>query len=162
MRSILRLAAVLACLAAAPAQAQTEGGASTTSDASAAPSAGQSAAGGGSIALELNKLESVANACRGYFVVDNHTPETLKELQIDVFLFDKDGIILRRVALSFLDVRSGRTKVVLFDLADLSCGDIGRLLVNEVLACTDASGAAVPGCADRLAVTTRTDATFEY
>jgi hypothetical protein len=119
-------------------------------------------AGAGSISIELNKLESTQNACRGYFVVDNRTPEPIDELQIDVFLFDKEGVILRRVALSFLDVRSGRTKVVLFDLADLACGDVGRLLVNEVLACKGASGEAIEGCGDMLATTTRAEATFEY
>jgi hypothetical protein len=124
--------------------------------------AAEAGAEAGSISIELNKLESTENACRGYFVVDNRTPEPLDELQIDVFLFDKEGVILRRVALSFLDVRSGRTKVVLFDLADLSCGDVGRLLVNEVLACKGASGEAVEGCGDMLDTTTRAEATFEY
>lgn len=118
--------------------------------------------GDAGITIELNKLEEAQNACRGYFLVDNRTPDLLKELQIDVFLFDRQGVILRRVALSFLDVRSGRTKVVLFDLSGVACGDIGRLLVNEVLTCTSAGGPPIEGCADRLAVTTKAEAKFEY
>ena len=62
---------------------------------------------------------------------ENNTPARLKEPQIDVFLFDKQSVILRRVALRLSDIRPGhRPKVVLFDLADLDCGSIGRLLVN--------------------------------
>ena len=76
--------------------------------------------------------------------------------QIDVFLFDTDVIPRRREP-----IRPG-TPRVLFDLADLDCGSIGRLLVNEVIACTAADGKAVEGCADRLAVRTRAGAEFEY
>ena len=112
---------------------------------------------GPAISIELNKLEPAENACRGYFVVDNRSPEPLKELQIDVFLFDKQDVVLRR-SLSPSRSPHSRIKVVLFDLADINCEDIGRLLVNDVLACTDADGAAIEGCADIVGVTTRTAA----
>ena len=160
MHCLIRTLAVLLLIAPGAALGQTAP--DTAPDLPAATAAAtEPAEAAGEISIELNKLESTPNACRGYFVVDNRTPEPIEELQIDVFLFDKEGVILRRVALSFLDVRSGRTKVVLFDLADLACGDVGRLLVNEVLACTDPEGK-VEGCADMVATSTRADAAFEY
>ncbi len=165
MLSLLRVAAILSSIAPAPAFAQTaaqpaENAQPAAADA-AAPAPGEAPAGGGSINVELNKLESMDNACRAYFVVENRTPEALGELQLVIYFFDKDGVILRSLALPFNDVRSGQTKVSLFDIPDLGCGDIGRLLVNEILACTNAQGP-VEGCADLVATSTRTDATFEY
>ena len=150
-----RFAVMLACVFATPAFAQNEAPAVAATP-QAAP------AEGSAISIELNKLEPAQNACRGYFVVDNRSPKPLKELQIDVFLFDKQDVVLRRVALTFPNVRTSRMKVVLFDLADIKCEDIGRLLVNDVLACTDADGAAIEGCADIVGVTTRTAAKFDY
>lgn len=114
------------------------------------------------IAIELNKLETTPGACRGYFVVRNHTAEPLKEMRIEVFLFDPKGVILRRVALTFLDIRAERMKVVLFDLAEAPCTEVGRLLVNDVLGCTSLSGAPVEGCADLVSVSTRAAAAFDY
>ena len=141
--SAVALAAMLAIGGAQPAFAQ------------------DAAAGDGKINLELNKLETDKTTCRGYFVVNNRTPDSLKELRIDVILFDKAQVILRRVALSFLDVRSGRTKVVLFDFPDLACDNVGKLLVNEIMGCNGAAGA-ISTCADALAVSTRASAGFEY
>ena len=165
MRSIFVLVATLALAFPAPVRAQDAQPATTPAAEAASPPPPAPAAqapAAQDITIELNKLEATEKACRGYFIVENKTPAGLKELQIDVFLFDKQSVILRRVALSFLDIRPGRSKVVLFDLADLDCGSIGRLLVNEVIACTAADGKAVEGCADRLAVRTRAGAEFEY
>lgn len=114
------------------------------------------------IQVELNKLEPVGSACRGYFVVNNGQPEPIKELRLDVFLFDRAGIILRRFGLTFLDIRAERSKVVLFDLPEVSCNDVGRMVVNDVIACTAASGSPLPGCASKLRTSTRANASFTY
>lgn len=127
----------------------------------AAPS-GDAAKARPALALELNKLEAVPGACRAYFVVTNRLSEPVSELRLDTFVFDPAGAIGQRVGLTFPDLRPGRTKVVPFDLAGSGCGAIGRLLVNDVLACTGPTGTAIAGCADALATTTRTAAAFEY
>ena len=111
MRPIVLFMAMLSLVCAAPAAAQTDTPAAGGASVPAAPAQQRD------ITIELNKLEAIEKACRGYFIVENKMPESLKELQIDVFLFDKQGVILRRVALSFLDIRPGKSKVVLFDLS---------------------------------------------
>ena len=115
-----------------------------------------------SILLELNKLEPAAGGCRAYFVVENRTPEAVRELRLDTFIFDANGQIARRIGLTFPDIRPERTKVVPFDLAGAACPEIGRMLVNDVLACTGASGGPLQGCNDLLTVATRASARFEY
>ena len=113
------------------------------------------------ITVELNKLEAIGRACRGYFVVRNRTPEAIGELRLDVFLFDKPGLILRRVGLTFTDLPPERTKVALFDLTEGACEEIGRVLVNAVVACTNPRGGALPGCAEMVRTSTRAHAEFE-
>jgi hypothetical protein len=114
------------------------------------------------ISVELNKLETVPNACRGYFVIGNGTADGLKELRLDVFLFDKAGVILRRVGLNFTGIRPERSKVVLFDIPEVACGEIGRLIVNDVLACTGSAGAPLADCATLVTTSTRAEAAFVY
>jgi hypothetical protein len=114
------------------------------------------------IQVELNKLEPAGIACRGYFVVSNGVSEPLKELRLDVFLFDRAGIILRRFGLTFLDIRAERSKVVLFDLPEVECGNVGRLVVNDVIACTVASEAPLAGCSTRVRTSTRAGVPFTY
>jgi hypothetical protein len=116
----------------------------------------------GAITLELNKLTPVDRVCQAYFVVENQTPQSLQDLTIDTYLFDKNGVILRGLALQFVEVPSGRATVVPFELPDLPCADITRVLLNKVTSCTAAGGAAVERCADLLKVRTRAEVTFEY
>jgi hypothetical protein len=155
-RSLLRTAAILALLTG-PASAQEAAEPPTNPAATAAAGAAP-----GAITLELNKLVQVENACHAYVVIDNQTSGPLKELTVDAYLFDKAGVILRGLALPFTDVRSGRATVMPFVLPDLPCADVSRILLNKVLTCTSGDGAAVEGCADMLAVSTRAETAFEY
>ena len=117
---------------------------------------------GPGISLELNKLEPAGTACQAYFVVENRQADHVGELQADVFLFNKEGVVLRSLELPFADIAPGRTVVTAFELADLPCGNIGRVLLNRVVACTNPQGAPIEGCAGRLTVTSRTEQPFTY
>jgi hypothetical protein len=155
MRSLSRTAAAISLLLASPAFSQDQPAATGE------PAAATAAPAEGAITVELNKMVPVENACHIYFVVNNGGAEPLGELQVDVYLFDKQGVILRGVAFQFLDLRPARSRVAAFELPDLPCSDVGRVLLNKVLTCTDAAGAAIEGCGDRIAVSTRTEAAFE-
>ncbi len=102
-------------------------------------------AGGPSLAatpvtIELNKLESVENACRAYLVFRNTTQSSFSAFRLDLVLFGKDGVISRRLAVEAAPLAPGRTSVKLFDIQGVGCGDIGQVLLNDVVACKDASG----------------------
>ncbi len=113
----------------------------------------------GLIELELNKIEQNQGACRAYFVVENGTEETIKDLSLDVFVFDRTEVIAQRVGLSFNDIRPNRRKVVLFDLTG-SCEDVGELLVNDILTCDIDTGEQLIDCDQ--AVATRSRASIEF
>ena len=110
-----------------------------------------------SIEVELNKLEEAEGICRAYFIVRNNSGSQLTALELDTFLFDKEGIILQRVALPFGAAPTGRMRIVSFDL-ELSCSAIGSVFVNDILAC-EASEAV--DCAAALETTSRAGPAFE-
>lgn len=92
------------------------------------------------LAVELNKLEPQDDACRVYFVMQNGAGSAFDALKLDLVVFDTDGVIARRVAVEGAPLAVDKTAVKLFDLRDLACDKIGRILLNDVLACRDAGG----------------------
>ncbi|PWE33366.1 Tat pathway signal sequence domain protein [Maritimibacter sp. 55A14] len=112
------------------------------------------AAGPATLAVELNRLENQPEGCRSYMVVTNSTGAAVERLTLDLVIFDRDGLIDRRLAVDLGPVAAGRTRVRVFDMAGLDCADVARVLVNEVLSCTPepAEGEA---CGAALAVSAR-------
>ncbi len=119
----------------------------------AAPGLAQQAAPG-RIALELNKLEPAGPACRAYLALRSGLAARLETLTLDLVLFDGDGVVLRRVAVEAGPLRAGKVAVRAFDMAELNCAALGRVLLNGVLACRDADGAR-KGCLDLIDVSSR-------
>jgi hypothetical protein len=116
----------------------------------------------GLIELELNKVEQSQGACRAYFVVENGTKDTVKDLSLDVFVFDRTEVIAQRVGLSFNDIRPDRRKVVLFDLEAITCEDVGELLVNDILTCESDTGDQLADCRAVIATSSRVSVKFAY
>ena len=83
------------------------------------------------IKLELNKLEPQTNACRAYLVFDNSAGPAIEALRLDLILFDQDGVIARRISVDTAPLRAAKTTVKLFDIPDLSCGNIRRILTEK-------------------------------
>jgi hypothetical protein len=49
------------------------------------------------IALELNKLEPVKDACQAYFLIEEKAGKPLQSLKTDLIIFGKDGGIAKRL-----------------------------------------------------------------
>jgi hypothetical protein len=109
--------------------------------------------------IELNKLESVEGACRAYLVFRNTTEANFASLRLDLVLFGKDGVIARRLAVEAAPLAAGKTSVKLFDVQGLACGDVGQMLLNDVVACKDATGER-SDCAGLVKPMSKTGATF--
>lgn len=90
----------------------------------------------GGVQVELNKLQPVDNACRAYLVTQNLTDDRFDSLKLDVVMFDADGIVAKRLAIQLAPIPTGKTRLKVFDMADLGCSQIGQLLLNNVLECT--------------------------
>ena len=94
----------------------------------------------GSIQVELNKLEPSNGDCRAYLVLENKSSSGFEALKIDIVIFGTDGIVERRLAVQTAPLPPGKTSLKVFDMGGLSCERIGRLLLNDVLDCTDGAG----------------------
>jgi len=101
--------------------------------------------------VELNALENAESRCRMTFVIENKGKTALESLKLELVLFNTDGAVYRRMVVDMAPVRPAKTIVKAF-ATDGECGQLGKVLVNEVLACTPGDAAA---CQDQLALESR-------
>ncbi|WP_274425712.1 hypothetical protein [Chelativorans sp. YIM 93263] len=109
------------------------------------------------LSIELNGAEPTERGCRLTFVVKNQLEQDIDRAAYEVALFGKDGLVKKLTALDFQAFPAGQTKVRQFDLADLDCGDLGRVLINGVTAC---EGADEDACMARLETAARGEIAF--
>jgi hypothetical protein len=94
--------------------------------------------------VELNKMETVGDACRVYLVFENGTGRTFTDYTLDLVMFAEDGGILNRLAVDAGRLDEGKTRVKLFDVPGTDCARIGRILVNDVMSCDGPDGEGDP------------------
>ncbi|GLQ54647.1 hypothetical protein [Devosia nitrariae] len=123
------------------------------------PAAAQEAAPAAGLALELNALQQGESGCRVTFLATNRLGALLERAGVEVALFDTSGAIERIVNLDFKALSENKTKVLQFELAGLDCGDLGRVLVNDIPAC-EGPGLDAGACLAGLSTSARPDIEF--
>lgn len=93
-----------------------------------------------SLNVELNKLEAAEGACRAYMLFENTGASAFSSLKLDLVLFGNDGVIIKRLAVEGAPLPQGKTSVKLFEIGGLTCEEIGRVLLNDVISCRDDTG----------------------
>lgn len=111
------------------------------------------------LTLELNALQPADTGCRVTFLATNTLGGVVDRAGVEVAFFSGDGAIDRIVTLDFKGLTEGKTKVLQFQLGDLACDDISRLLINDITAC-EGTGLAPTACIDGLVTSTRPDIVF--
>jgi hypothetical protein len=120
----------------------------------APPSPAAKSDAGGTLGIELNKLEQRESSCIVYLVFHNALDTALESLALELVLFDKAGFIQQHVTLDAAPLATDKTSVKLFDLDSVQCEQIGRILVNDVVEFADAEGT-IPNAASRLELSSR-------
>jgi len=92
--------------------------------------------------VELNKLETVEEGCRAFFVVRNDGDAAFESLDLDLVTFRPDGVVGARFQVELAPLAAAKTVVKPFDFADVACADIDRVLLNGVVACAPPEPAA--------------------
>lgn len=110
--------------------------------------------------IEINRLDAAGDDCRVTLVEKNATSTAVAALKLDLAVFDKEGIVVKRVGVDAGPLRAGRSLVKTFDLKGLACDGVGRVLVNDVIAC-EAGGLAVDACFDMIEPHSRAAAAFD-
>lgn len=111
------------------------------------------------LSLELNALQASDKGCRVTLLATNGLATPIDKATFELAIFGATGDIDRLVSLDFKALPKGKTKVLQFDLKDLNCDDVSRILVNDVTAC-DGSGLTAASCLSALAPTTRSKVAF--
>jgi hypothetical protein len=106
------------------------------------------------IGIELNRLEDQGGNCRAYLVITNPGSAEFSGFALDLVVFDRGGMIMRRLAVDVAPLRPTKTSVKVFDISETACGAIGSILVNDVIHCRDKSGD-VAGCVERLSTSSK-------
>lgn len=94
----------------------------------------------GNFELELNTAADVGEACRLTFVATNNTGIDLTKTGYEVAAFDGTGVVSAILVLEFGSLPQSKTRVVQFDLPNMKCSNISRLLVNGQDSCESADG----------------------
>jgi len=92
------------------------------------------------IALQLNKMTQYGDDCRIYFLIVNRSTVRYDAFTAELVIFGDDGVIDRRFTGDLSPLRAEKSLVVSFDMAGLKCRNVSQVLLNEITACTDATG----------------------
>ena len=111
------------------------------------------------LALELNAVQPTDGGCRVTFLATNSLGASVERAGIEMAFFTADGGVDRIVTLDFTGLTEGKTKVLQFELQDLPCDNIGRLLVNDIAAC-EREGLAPDACLKGLVTMARLPVPF--
>ena len=87
------------------------------------------------VVVELNRLEERGADCRAYLLLDNRGKTAFEAFKLDLVVFDRGGVIARRLALDVGPMRAEKKGVKVFDLAGLACPEVSSVLVNDVIEC---------------------------
>ncbi len=105
--------------------------------------------------IELNKAEENGGSCLASFVVRNRLGHTLDRFSMDLYVFDRDGVIARQVVLDLAPLRGDKTTVAHFYLIKRPCGEISRILINDIPSCRSEGTGETLDCLDGLTVSSR-------
>jgi hypothetical protein len=107
------------------------------------------------LSIELNTLSQQDNACRLIFLVNNFMGKDLDKAVFETVLFKTDGSVDRLTLFDFQKLPVGRPRVRQFDIPGTNCKALGKVLINDVHAC---SGDGITGqdCIDALVLSTKT------
>lgn len=110
------------------------------------------------VQVELNKLQDVEDACRVTFLMENGLADEIEVLGFEVAIINEEGLVSGLILMRSGRLPSGRQRVKQFDLPDVDCASIDRLLLNEVVEC---EGVALDRCREAIAASSRGDVSFE-
>ncbi len=111
------------------------------------------------VTLELNQLTAGQSGCEVYMIGRNDSGRAFKTLQADLVTFTGDGVVNGRLLVEFAPLDAGKTMLRVFELPELPCEAIDRVLLNEVTRCEDGSGA-VPSCTGMVETSSRAKPAF--
>lgn len=89
------------------------------------------------VSVELNGGEMSENRCVLTFVMENKSKESVDTLRLNLFVFNQENRVYRRMVTEMGPIRAEKTIVKLYPV-DGPCAEIRSVLVSDVAACAPA------------------------
>ena len=109
-----------------------------------------------SLSLELNATQTLETGCRLTFVIENNMAADLDTAVFETVLFTSEGLVDRLTLFDMQMLPVDRPRVRQFDVANLACETLGRVLINGVQACSG-EGIDAAACQGALNPSSRVD-----
>ncbi len=101
----------------------------------------QAAAEDGKLTIEINKFEEIeGGGCRAFFLFQNATPTSFEGFEMSLAIFDKAGVIDRLLSIDAAPLPVARTTLKLFEIPQISCANIGQVLLHDIPICKPQNG----------------------
>ncbi|APE44553.1 hypothetical protein BOO69_14885 [Sulfitobacter alexandrii] len=110
----------------------------------------------GRIAVELNAVQTVEQACTLTFLITNGLGAAIDKAVYETVLFDTTGQVNRLTLFDFGTLPPARPRVRQFAVPDMACDRLGRILFNGAQTC-DGSDLAEGVCGTALVPSSRTE-----
>ncbi|MDA7966492.1 hypothetical protein [Ruegeria sp.] len=109
-----------------------------------------------SLFVELNTVEDIDGGCRFTFVARNGTGQAIDTAMFEAVVFDSSDRVATLSLFNFRELPVDRVRVRQFRIPDLSCSNVGQVLINGVNRCV-VGGAESEICSDALSLSSRTE-----
>lgn len=109
--------------------------------------------------LELNSLDASDKGCRLTFVATNNFAQPLDKVTFEMVLFNAEKRVERLALLDFKGLPGGKTKVRRFDLSNITCDHISRILINDATECSG-EGILADACVKQLHTSSNVEVKF--
>jgi len=90
----------------------------------------------GQLQVELNKVEEIdGGGCRAFFLFRNQTGKSFAGFEMSLAILDGQGVIDRLLSIDAAPLPVQRTTLKLFEIPEISCGNISEILLHDVTSC---------------------------
>ncbi|ARQ59563.1 UNVERIFIED_ORG: hypothetical protein GGE64_002223 [Rhizobium etli] len=118
----------------------------------------QETASAASLNVELNALAPSQKGCMMTFVALNQLPAAINKVSFELAFFNDKNAVDRITVLDFRDLPQGKKRVRQFDMPNVKCESVTRILINDTPVC---DGPAAGGCMKDLVTRSQISVPFE-
>jgi hypothetical protein len=122
------------------------------------PAYAQDAAPTANLDVELNALTPSQKGCMMTFVAVNKLPAQINKVSFELAFFNDKNAVDRITVLDFKDLPQGKKRVRQFDMPNVKCETVTRVLINDTPVC---DGPAAGECMKGLVTRSQISVPFE-
>jgi hypothetical protein len=111
----------------------------------------------GKLNVELNALTPSAKGCMMTFVAENDMATAINKISFELAFFNDKSAVDKLTVLDFRDLPVGKKRVRQFDMPNVKCEAVTRVIINDTPVC---DGPATGEC--KAALTTRSQITVPF